>query len=392
MKILHLIQPLAAPDHWLFRRQGGVSGEAALLFLCDAITDTLNVPCSHHVVVMGGSASKQLAKSVGLRDFTHLAPALGRASRCGPALRAALPSFGRLDAIVAWGASAAAVLAKLPTRPETSHFYVDVASGRLSLGEAPTQSKSVTLPWLTAGATRFSLASGALSQSGDARNERPASARRQLSIAEHEPTVLVMSDDACPAFAPDCLLALLSLTVCDHPVTLLLPRTSEDFTRALRGAQDGAYIHRIVPTPPEMSQRELLAAADVAMIAPHQYSMPGLQHDEDGEDDEEDRAQPMLPAARFWLEATRAGIPAIVPQPIAAWMGVETAACLAHTSRATDLTRALLPLLESAEARLLAAARAAKVLEHRGTVMNANESLVRAMEHLAAMSIRRVAL
>lgn len=370
MRVLHLVQPLAAADHWLFSKQAGASGEAALLMLRDVIADAGSVQSSHHVIVMGGSASRELAKSVGLRDFLHVAPALGRASRCGPALRAALPAFGKLDAIVAWGHSAAAVLPKLLVQAETSHFCVDIASGQLSIGETPSENNSVALPWLTAGKNLVS----------------DASSKHRFAIPEDEVSVLVMSDDACPAFAPDCVLSLLSLAVCDHPVTLLLPRSAEDFTRALRSAQDGTYVHRVVPTTPDISQRELLNAANVAMIMPHRYSMPGLKlaEREDGE--------PVLPAARFWLEATRAGVPVIVPRAIAAWMGVEEVACVAESARAADMTKALLPLLESPEARKDAVGRAARVLQDRGRLMNANEGLVRAMEHLEAMGTSRLAL
>lgn len=368
MRVLHLVQPLAAPEHWLFSQQGGASGEAALLMLRDVIADAGNAQSSHHVVVMGGAASRDLAKSVGLADFVHVSPALGRASRGGPALRALLPSFGKLDAIIAWGLSAAAVLPKLPMRAETHHYCVDVASGRLSLGETPTESNSVVLPWLTAGP----------------RVSRDAGVRRRLSIDDGEAAVLVMSDDACPAFAPECVLALLSLAVCDHPVTLMLPRTAQDFTRALRSAQDGTYVHRVVATPPELSQRELLRAADIAMIMPHRYSMPGLKNVE-GDD-----AEPVLPAARFWLEAARAGVPTVLPRSIAAWMEAEEFACVADSARAADITKVLLPLLESPKARMDAGERAARVLSERNRVMNANEGLVRAMEHLRLTQATRV--
>lgn len=377
MRILHLIQPHHAPDHWLFAPRPGASGEASLHFLRDVLSDLSTVPSSHVAVVLGGTASRQLAESVGLRDFIHIAPPLARSSLAGPSLRALLPRLGRLDAVVAWGKSAAEAQSKIPRRPETAHLTVGVATGQVSLSDADAESRTITLPWNTS--TRQTRRA---KQSTSAQRSR---LRQQFSIPDDELCVLVMSDDACPTLAPECLLALSSLAVCRNHASILLPRSSHDFTRALRTAHDGGFVHRLIPTTPDHSMKSLLAAADIALVAPHEHAMPGLK-------DADELMRPILPSARFWLEATRAGIPAILPNAIAHRMNIEHAPCIARSVHATDLSRALLPLLESKKARTDAAHSAAAAANPSpnspNAPMSANEALIRSIEHLRVTHVQ----
>ncbi len=315
MRIVHVIQPLVAHGTVLGdAARERCTGMAALSGLREVIaTDAKDAGREHFVICVGGEAAQMAARSAGLECVNAMSCALGDVRHGAAELRRMMAALGRVEMGVAWGAYAADVARKLSR--EATWWGVDVASGTLTAlnDRGERTGDIVTLPWRT----RLAL-----------RGVTKVEARERLGLPKDQSCFGLLADVHADAEVTEFLLCVSVLHAAGLRLSAATPDAISGVQRAREHLHLGTYVREIAMTG--LAPSGWVAACDVCVIAEGGRFVTGL----------------ML------SDAIAAGSGVVLTRASQRELGLEGLDDLAaKSSRATDVARVALRLLDSEEAR-----------------------------------------
>lgn len=298
--ILHLVQsggPAGAT--------GATPGDAGLVACAETVRALAGV--EHHVLLVGGERAGRRAAMLGVGG-ERIAPPIGSLRLAGRTIGRWLSRAPADATVICWGEPLSRVFAR--ASPGRSALHVDLDAGTARLGEGST----IPIP-------------ARLSPPKDAAGEH-ARVRAALDISDEE-LVLAMLDDP-PGDAVGMIFVAGVLRVAGVRATIVFDRSGPEGDAAVRHAEEIGYLDRFIGV--DAPAAWFLPAADIGVIGPRQdarHVVAGFGS--------------ML---NLHAAASR-GIPTALPGDGITRFLLPGAlhASLAASSRPTDLSRSVLPLV-----------------------------------------------
>jgi len=315
VRTVHVIQPREA--HGTVLGSGAramCTGGVALSALREIIAaDAKDAEREHFVVCVGGEAAQLAAASAGLGRVMPMPCALGDVRRGAAELRRVMGALGRVDMAAAWGSFASDVARKLAG--EVVWWEVSVARGEMVRLDAGGRASGdvMTLPWRSA-----------MQRRGATQRE----ARGLLGLPENQKCIGLLADVHADAEATEFMLCVSVLHAAGLRLSAVMPEGLGGAARSREHLRLGTYVREIALTG--MSPAGWAAACDVCVIAEGPRFVTGL----------------------MVCDAIAAGSGVVLTRASQRELGLEGLEDLAaKSSRATDVARVALRLLDSDEAR-----------------------------------------